>query len=222
MSNILVLAVHPDDETLGCGGTLLRHKAKGDKIYWLIATNISRDQGFSEQAVKDRDEEVKRVKDIFGFDAVFELAIPTKKTDVMPRADIVEKISDVFNKVRPEILYLPYNQDVHSDHKVIFEAAFSSTKVFRSPFIRRILMAETISETEFAPSFKESVFTPNYFVDISDFLDKKLEIMKVFKSEIGEHPFSRSLENIKALATFRGSIAGCKYAESFMLLKEIS
>ena len=82
-------------------------------------------------------------------------------------------------------------------------------------------MMETLSETEFAPSTKEDSFIPNIFIDISDYIDKKIDIMKVFESEIGDHPFPRSVRNIKALATFRGASSNCNYAESFMLLKEI-
>ena len=82
-------------------------------------------------------------------------------------------------------------------------------------------MVETLSETEFAPSTKEDSFIPNVFVDISNFMDKKLEIMNVFKSEMGEHPFPRSERNLLALGTLRGATAGCEYAESFVLLKEI-
>ncbi len=90
------------------------------------------------------------------------------------------------------------------------------------PFIKKIYLIETLSETEFAPSTKEDSFIPNVFIDISDFMKKKLEIMEVFKSEINEHPFPRSIRNIKALSILRGSTAGCEYAESFILLKEIS
>jgi len=82
-------------------------------------------------------------------------------------------------------------------------------------------MMETISETEFAPSLKGTVFTPNHFVDITNFLDKKIKLLKVFNNEIKKPPFPRSIENIKSLATLRGSTAGCKYAESFMILKDI-
>ena len=80
---------------------------------------------------------------------------------------------------------------------------------------------ETLSETEFAPSIKKDSFIPNTFVDVSKYLNKKIKIMKIYKSEILKHPFPRSERNIKALASFRGSTSGCKFAESFMLIKEI-
>jgi LmbE family N-acetylglucosaminyl deacetylase len=137
-------------------------------------------------------------------------------------SELIGKISKVINDVKPNIIYLPFKGDVHSDHRKIFEAAYSCTKSFRYPFIKKIYMIETLSETEFAPSTKEDSFIPNIFVNISEYMDKKIEIMKVFESEIAEHPFPRSERNLKALATLRGATAGCEYAESFMLLKEIS
>ncbi|NQT06204.1 MAG: PIG-L family deacetylase [Candidatus Omnitrophica bacterium] len=222
MNKVLILAVHPDDETLGCGGSLLKHKKKGDKIYWLIATSIKSEQGFKKDEIARRDKEIKSVANMYGFEAVKMLDIPTTQVKEFPKQEMVKSISTVFKAIKPNILYLPFNGDVHSDHKVIFEAAYSCTKTFRYPFLNKVLMMETISETEFAPPTKDSVFVPNYFVDISEFIAKKIEIMKIFKNEIGRHPFPRSVKNIKTLATFRGATAGFKYAESFMVLKELS
>ena len=134
---------------------------------------------------------------------------------------LVSKISSVINKIKPNIIYLPFKGDVHSDHKYIFDAAYSCTKVFRHPFIKKIYMMETLSETEFSLSTKEDSFVPNVFVDISEFMDKKIELMNIYESEMGEHPFPRSERNIRALGTLRGATCGCDYAESFVLLKEI-
>ena len=110
--------------------------------------------------------------------------------------------------------------DVHSDHRIAFQAIYSCTKSFRKPFIERILMYETLSETEFVPALSENVFIPNVFVDISNYMDKKLEIMQIYKSEIMEGNLPRSLNAIKMLAAFRGSRIGTDYAEAFMLLFE--
>lgn len=216
-NKILVVAVHPDDETLGCGGTLLKHKHNGDEIYWLICTKI--DDGSDYYDV--RENEIKQASDIYKFDGVFSLGLKTMRVDEYSMSDLIGKISKVINEVKPNIIYLPFKSDVHSDHRKIFEASYSCTKSFRYPFIKKIYMMETISETEFAPSAKDDAFVPNSFVDISNYLDKKIEIMKIFKSEIEEHPFPRSERNLRALATLRGATCGCEYAESFMLLKEI-
>lgn len=218
---VLVVALHPDDETLGCGGTLLKHKANSDEIHWMICTEIKEENGFTPKRVDSRNQEIDRVATLYDFDGMHRLGLSTMKVDEYTVSELVSSVSSVINKVKPTILYLPFKSDVHSDHRVMFEAVYSCTKSFRYPFIRKIYMMETLSETDFALSTKEDSFVPNVFVDISGFLQKKLEIMRVFENEIGEHPFPRSLRNIEALATLRGATAGCEYAESFMLLKEI-
>ncbi len=214
---ILVVAVHPDDETLGCGGTLLKHKAKGDKVHWLICTNLNKKHSYYD----NRELEIQKVSKLFNFDSVHQLQFETTKIDQYCMSQIIDEISKIIRKLKPNIIYLPFKEDIHTDHKKIFEAAYSCTKSFRFKYINKIYMMETLSETEFSPSTKESTFIPNTFVDISKYMIKKVQIMKIYKSEIGNHPFPRSETSIKALASFRGSSSGCKFAESFVLLKEI-
>tara|TARA_B100001964_G_scaffold230660_1_gene284418 strand:- start:138 stop:809 length:672 start_codon:yes stop_codon:yes gene_type:complete len=218
---ILVVATHPDDETLGCGGVLLKHKANGDEIHWLIATEIKESEGSNEDTIEKRNNEIKKIGDFYSFDSVSKLGLIATKVDKYGTSELITKISSIINKVKPDTIYLPFKSDVHSDHKHIFEAAYSCTKSFRYPFIKKIYMMETLSETEFSLSTKKDSFVPNVFVDISDYMDRKIEAMKIYESEIGEHPFPRSEKNIIALATYRGATTGCNYAESFMLLKEI-
>ncbi|MDK2083875.1 PIG-L family deacetylase [Aliarcobacter butzleri] len=216
-NKVLIVAVHPDDETLGCGGTLLKHKANGDEIHWLICTTIDKNHNYYEM----REKELEDVSALYNFDSVNNLRLKTMQVDDYSMSELVGKISKVINEVQPNIIYLPFKGDVHSDHRKIFEASYSCTKSFRYPFIKKIYMIETLSETEFAPSTKEDSFIPNIFVDVSEYFEKKIEIMKVFQSEIAIHPFPRSERNLRALATLRGATAGCEYAESFILLKEI-
>ena len=220
-NKVLAIAVHPDDETLGCGGALLKHKANGDEIHWLIATDIKESEGFEKTTVEKREEEINKVKELFGFSSVNRLGLSTTKIDEYGMSDLISKISSIVYKVKPNIIYLPFKGDVHSDHKYIFDAAYSCTKTFRYSFIKKIYMMETLSETEFSLSTKEDSFVPNVFVDISEFMDKKIELMNIYESEIGKHPFPRSERNIRALATYRGATSNCNYAESFELLKEI-
>jgi N-acetylglucosamine malate deacetylase 1 len=216
-NKVLTIAVHPDDETLGCGGTLLKHKANNDEIHWLICTTIDKSHSYYET----REKEIKKVSNMYDFDSVHNLRLKTMQVDEYSMSELVGKISKVINEVKPNIIYLPFKGDVHSDHRKIFEAAYSCTKSFRYPFIKKIYMIETLSETEFAPSTKEDSFIPNSFIDISEYMDKKIEIMKIFESEIAEHPFPRSERNLRSLGTLRGASSGCEYAESFVLLKEI-
>ena len=214
---ILVVAAHPDDETLGCGGSLLKHKANGDEINWLICTTIDKNQNY----YQIREKEINKVSKLYAFNSVHNLRLKTMKTDEYSISKLIEKISKVINKVKPNIIYLPFKGDVHSDHRRIFEASYSCTKSFRYPFVKKIYMMETLSETEFAPSTKEDSFIPNTFVDISKHMDKKIQLMQIYKNEIGKHPFPRSERNIRALGTLRGATCGYEYAESFMLLKQI-
>jgi len=218
---IIIISPHPDDETLGCGGTLLKHKSMGDEIYWLIMTNISCDEGFSEERVISRQQEIDHVVKEYGFNDIFKLNYPTIKLDQIPSGQLVQSIKNVLESVKPDVVYLPYKHDAHSDHKITFNAAVCSVKTFRYPFIKKILIYEVVSETEFGPSLQGNAFVPNSFSDISEFLEKKIKIVKLYEGEVGEHPFPRSVENLKALATFRGATAGVKYAEAFMVLKEI-
>ncbi|HDZ60909.1 MAG TPA: PIG-L family deacetylase [Candidatus Pacearchaeota archaeon] len=218
---VLIISPHPDDETLGCGGTILKHIAAGDEVYWLIMTNISVETGYDKIQVKKRQQEIDNVAKEYGFKKVFKLDLPTTKLDVIPGGQIIESVSKIINKVKPHVFYMPNRNDVHSDHKVTFDSVISSTKTFRNPFIKKIMMYETVSETEFSPPLQDIAFIPNGFSDISDYLDRKISIMKIYRNELGIHPFPRSIKNLKALATFRGATAGVKYAEAFMVLKDI-
>ena len=219
---ILVIAPHPDDETLGCGGSMLKWKQEGHEVYWLIVTKMSSQSGFDNKQISIREEEIKQVSRFYEFDGVFQLSFsPASLTE----SDFPSLISDIGGIVRQHnisSLVLPYPHDAHSDHKIVFDAAAACSKVFRYPSINEVLVYETLSETGFGLSVDNTAFNPNYYVDITEYLDKKIEAMYFFKSEILPHPFPRSEESLRALSTLRGSVAGCKYAESFMMLKMLT
>lgn len=221
MSKILFVSPHPDDETLGCGGTIPKHGAMGDEIYWLIMTNISTGEGYAEMRGKERQHAIDTITKKYGFGKVFKLCFPTTKLDHIQKNKMIMAVSDSIHKIMPAAVYLPNRNDVHSDHKATFDVVIGSTKTFRCPFIKKVLTYEVISETEFSPPFQINTFVPNSFSDILKYLDRKISIMEIYKNEMGDHPFPRSIENLKALATFRGATAGVKYAEAFVVLKEI-
>ncbi len=220
MSNIIVFAPHPDDETLGCGGTLLKHIEAKDSVHWVILTDISIDQGFSKKVINTRKKEIDLVKNKFQFTSTHQLKFKTTQLDSVPINELILKISDLIKKIKPEILYVPFYGDIHSDHFTAFNAISACTKSFRYPFIKKIFAYETISETELS-LIHSNVFKPNCWVDITKYLSKKINIMSIYKSELGDHPFPRSKKNIEALATFRGATINKKAAESFMILKDI-
>jgi len=219
MDKILIVSPHPDDETLGAGGTLLHYKSQNNKIYWLNITNVNIEYGYNEKKVEKRKEEIDEVIKKYGFDKFFDLALCPAKLQQYDSNEIIEKISNVIKEIEPTTIILPNSTDVHSDHRIVFEWCYSCTKIFRYPHLRKILSMEILSETDFA--VYENGFVPNYFIDISNEFNKKIEILKIYNSELGKHPFPRSIEGIEALAKYRGISAGCKYAEAFKVIKII-
>jgi N-acetylglucosamine malate deacetylase 1 len=218
MRKVFVVSAHPDDEILGAGGTIIRHRDQGDEIHWLIATNVFESQGFSIERISSRQIEINEVASRLKMH-VHKLEYPTMSLSSRDLLTMVPMISKIFQEVEPEVIYVLNRSDAHSDHRILFDAVMACTKSFRYPFLREILMYECISETEFAPILPERVFQPNVYIDISDNLEEKLELMKIYDSELGEHPFPRSERNIRALATYRGASCGVEYAEAFQLLK---
>ena len=222
MNKVLFVAVHPDDETLGCGGTILKHKAQGDEIYWLVVSNATKNHplGFSDEFVTQRDQLVDDISYAYGFDETIKMYLPAQMLHTVDLKDFVVKVDEVFKRIQPNIIYMPFRGDVHSDHRAAFDAVYSCTKSFRKPYINEIYMLEALSETEFSPAIPSTSFVPNVFVDITKYMDKKLEIMSLYETEVMPEPFPRSLSSIKALARVRGSRAGVMYAEAFQLLYE--
>ncbi|EKE75429.1 LmbE family protein [Gallaecimonas xiamenensis 3-C-1] len=142
--------------------------------------------------------------------------------DALPLGQLIGAISPVINRIAPQWVYVPYRNDAHSDHQVVFDAVMSATKSFRYPFIKRLMTYETLSETDFGLKPEDGGFRPNIYVDISQHLDKKLDILDIFSSEMGEFPFPRSRKALSALAALRGVQSNAEAAEAFMLLKEIN
>jgi LmbE family N-acetylglucosaminyl deacetylase len=131
--------------------------------------------------------------------------------------EVIQNFSEVFRDFEPEEVLIPHRGDVHTDHRVVFDAASACCKWFRYPSVRRVLAHETLCETEFGLD-TDTGFHPNVFVDISSFLERKIELQQIYKSEIGEFPFPRSEQAVRALAQYRGATAGFEGAESFQLL----
>jgi LmbE family N-acetylglucosaminyl deacetylase len=221
--NVLAISAHPDDETLGCGGTLLRHRAAGDRLFWLIATQPHEPQWTPPQ-IEAAARQVEQVAAAYGVERFFKLGLPSTRLDALPQADLIAGIARVIREVRPEVVYLVHAGDVHTDHHAVFTAVFSAAKTFatRQLGLRRVLSYETLSSTDAAPAQAQRAFVPNVYHDITPFLQRKVEIMSLFKTEVQPDPLPRGPSAIQALARFRGAAIGVEHAEAFMLLREVA
>lgn len=217
--NILVVSPHPDDETLGAGGSLQRLERNGHQTFWLNVTDISEQLGYKAEQVKAREKQIEKIKRFYKFTDFYNMKLDTTRLDQYEDRVIIKKISDYFNEIKPEWIFLPDYNDAHSDHKTVFDWVYACTKVFRNSSIKRIMTMEILSETNFGRP--ENPFSPNFYIDISDYMDQKIEAVQIYESEIEAHPFPRSIEVIKSLGILRGSEAGKFYAEAFRVIKII-
>lgn len=214
---LLVLAPHPDEETLGCGGTLLKHLAAGDEVIWVIVTAMTEALGFSPQ----RQQEIAAVAKDYGFSPEVQLGFAVAELDAIPRKDLVSACAQVIQQSQTQVLYVPFAGDAHSDHAMVFDALAACTKSFRYPAISQVWVYETLSETGYGMTTQAQAFHPNLWVDISDHLERKLSIMGRYASELAEHPFPRSLAAMRAQATLCGAQAHCQAAEAFRSVKSL-
>lgn len=221
--NILTIAVHPDDETLGCGATLLKHRAQGARIHWLLVTSAQSPEFSASQIERARDQ-IEQVRAAYPFDGFHWLELPTTRLDALPISGLIERIRSIVEQVRPETIYVPNRSDVHSDHRVVFDACMAVVKTFYMQLlgVRRVLACEVASETDAAPALAETAFLPTVFVDVTDTFERKLELMSLYLSELHPEPMPRSLSAIRAQGRVRGATMGVTYAEAFMLLRELS
>ena len=148
---VLVLSAHPDDETLGCGGSLLRHRDAGDSLFWLRVT-MAHEPDWDAATIERKEAEVEAVAAAYGMEECFHSGFPAALLDTVPAGDLIEEIDDVIGEVRPDTVYLVHGGDIHSDHRALWGAAASVLKPFRMAGlgVRRVLCYETLSSTDAA------------------------------------------------------------------------
>jgi len=202
---VLVIAPHPDDEVLGCGGTIKKHTNKKDEVYLCIVTKAYIPD-WSQEFIENRKKEISLANQVLGIKETFFLNLPTVKLDIIGQKKLNDLISGIIKKVNPEILYLPFFRDSNKDHRMTFEAG-----VIASKNIKKVL----------SYSYESPLFAPNLYIDISETLKDKLKAMSCYKSEVKDFPHPRSLEAIKITAQKRGIESGLKMAEAFIIVREI-
>lgn len=218
--NTLIIAPHPDDEVLGCGGTIKKKSDEGNKVFVLVVTRGKKEL-YSEERIKNVRQEAKNAHKTLGVTEARFLNFPAPDLDLVSIAEISNAISRIVEELEISTLYLPHYGDIHHDHKAVFNAGLVAARPTMKCPVKRIYSYETLSETEWAIPIGDNTFSPTYFVNITDVFNAKLEAMKCFKSQLREFPNPRSLKAIEALANLRGSTVGFTHAEAFMTMRII-
>lgn len=217
---ILVIAPHPDDEVLGCGGTIARLAAEGASVHIGIVTS-GKPPRFDPAQVAGVRAETARAHEMLGVAETHWLGLPAAALDQMAHGDVNAAIDDLVRRIRPATMLIPFLGDLHLDHQVVFRSCLVAARP-RSAEAPICLMAyETLSETNWGAPGIDPQFSPNCFIDIGDYLDRKIEAFLEFESQVRPFPDERSPEAIRALATLRGATVYRKAAEAFCVVREI-
>jgi LmbE family N-acetylglucosaminyl deacetylase len=216
----LILAPHPDDEVLGCGGAMARAAARGEEVHVAVVTRGAADK-YPAEAVDRIRAELREAHERLGVSSVRFLDFPAPRLDAVPRSELADALAAAIREVEPDWLYVPHHGDIHADHGAVYHAALVAARPHPERRLERILAYETPSETEWSPPHAAAAFLPTVYVDISDWLERKLEAMSRYQSQLRPAPQARSLEAIAALARHRGATIHCAAAEAFQLVREI-
>ena len=220
MSKILVFAPHPDDEILGCGGTIIKSIEAGDEVYVCIATKGCMPL-FPPESVEQTISEAKACHKHIGVKKTFFLNFPAAMMEKVDRYEMNGKVLAVIKEVQPDTVFIPHWGDMQKDHQMVADACMVALRPKYEPKVKAVYSYETMSETAWNAPNVQNEFIPNVFVDITDTLEKKKETLSIFKSQLNPFPDARSLESIDALAKYRGALMNVKAAEAFMLIREL-
>ena len=227
MKQILVIAAHPDDEVLGCGGTIANHICNGNEVHVLILAEgmTSRDDTRDR---KGREKDITKLKDmaneahkILGTSSTKLLDFPDNRMDSVDLLDVIKVIENEINEINPEIIYTHHSNDLNADHRITHQAVFTACRPEPGAIVKQLYSFEVPSSSEWQDRLKGSQFMPNTFVNISNTLELKLAALKAYESEMKPWPHSRSIQAIEYLARWRGASAGFEAAEAFSLSRNL-
>ncbi|EAK0442055.1 PIG-L family deacetylase [Campylobacter lari] len=218
-NKILIIAAHPDDEVLGCFGTIAKYIQEGYEAYTLILGEgkTSREIN-SENEQEILEDELFKANNLLGIKKVFRKFFPDNAFDKIPLLEIVKSIEEVKNEIKPNIIFTHYEKDLNIDHQITYKATITATRSLQEESVKEIYSFEILSSTEWNYPLS---FQPDVFFDISETLDLKLKAMSFYQSELRNYPHPRSLEGIKINAQYQGMRVGLQYAEVFKSVKVI-
>lgn len=225
-TRVLVVAAHPDDEVLGCGGAIARHCAEGAAVSVLImadgvGSRTGGDDAAHSRALSARKRSADRAAEILGVHEVTLLSYGDNRMDGVELLDVVQDIEKLVREFAPGVVYTHHGADVNVDHRIVHDAVVAACRPLPDHPVRQLLFFETPSSTEWRPPGSFAPFVPNWFVDVGATLDKKLAALEAYSDELRDFPHPRSLRAVEHLARWRGATAGLDAAEAFELGRHI-
>lgn len=224
---VVVIAAHPDDEALGCGGTLALLASEGRPVHVLLLADGENSRGpdgghrVETDRVTARSASARSASKIMGCSSVEQMALPDNRLDGLELLDVVCYVEAFIQRHRPMTVLTHCAGDVNVDHRVVHDAVMVACRPQPGHPVKELLFFEVPSSTEWGPAGTTTPFSPNWFVDISSTLEKKLEALHAYESELRDFPHPRSMTAVKALAQWRGATVGVEAAEAFMLGRNI-
>lgn len=216
---VLIIAPHMDDEVLGCAGAILKHKDNHDNVALIFVAHRIYEHKYDKVASTIEKTHALKAKRILGYDEEVFLDLKDERLDASIQ-DIVIPIEKHIKKIRPSLVYLPFRNDNNQDHRAVFDACRVVFRPIAVPFVKKIFMYEVPSSTDQSPPLSENAFLPNFYIDITKYINKKIKAYRCYKTEKRDYPHPRSEEALKVLAKKRGTEIGFEFAEAFTVLRE--
>lgn len=220
MMKTVVIAPHPDDDVLGCGGAIARHAQNGDEVRVLVVTRGAPEMR-PQELVEENRRQLREAHKVLGVSETRFLDFPAAQLDTVPGHKLADAIACYLREVQPSLVYVPHGGDIHADHQAIYLATLVAARPINGCSVKKLLAYETLSETEWGSPTADAAFIPTVFCDISDSLQLKLDAMRCMRMQLKDAPHPRSLEAIESLARLRGATAGLPAAEAFSLVREV-
>lgn len=217
--NVFVIAPHMDDEVLGCGGTIARHVTNGDRVTVCVVANRAYGHKYDKEIIAEEKQAAEAAKKVLGYEQLYFLDLPDERLDSSIQ-DIIIPLEELFNAAEAEVAYTCHGGDLNQDHRAVFQASMVVLRPHSAVKPRRVLSYEVPSSTDQVFPIVSMAYQPNFYVDISGQLPKKIDALRCYERETRQFPHPRSLEGMEVYAKKRGTEAGLKAAEAFVILRD--